>query len=173
METTAYHSWGNLIYHLFETDLLRLIFDCQFQKVVLLVLQQFGDDFVITSGRSTPFNKSGCAIDFIDGVQCKCKCKSWFVFFAFLWTCQETDYFRISCEFVRWQTIAKFQALEIVYRTHVGAVEGVVGEGESVSWGGVQARTHQKYVLAQWFFDITEFFPDKTVVYDYKTCVSR
>ena len=47
--------------------------------------------------------------------------------------------FTLSCELIRWPTIAKYQALEIVYRTHDGAVEGVVGEGESVSW--VFART--------------------------------
>ena len=37
-------------------------------------------------------------------------------------------------------TIAKSQALEIVYHTHSGAVEGVVGEGESVSWGGARTK---------------------------------
>ena len=47
--------------------------------------------------------------------------------------------FTLPCELVGWPTIAKYQALEIVYRTHDGAVEGVVGEGESASW--VFART--------------------------------
>ena len=37
-------------------------------------------------------------------------------------------------------TIAKSQALEIVYRSHAGAVERAVGEGESVSWGGAQTK---------------------------------
>ena len=37
-------------------------------------------------------------------------------------------------------TIAKYQALEIVYHTHAGAVEGVVGEGKSVSWGGARTK---------------------------------
>ena len=37
-------------------------------------------------------------------------------------------------------TIAKSQALEIVYRAHAGAIEGVVGEGESVSWGGARIK---------------------------------
>ena len=37
-------------------------------------------------------------------------------------------------------TIAKSQALEIVYCAHAGAVEGVVGEGESVSWGGARTK---------------------------------
>ena len=37
-------------------------------------------------------------------------------------------------------TIAKYQALEIVYSTHARAVEGAVGEGESVSWGGAQTK---------------------------------
>ena len=36
-------------------------------------------------------------------------------------------------------TIAKSQALEIVYRAHVGAVEGV-GEAKSVSWGGARTK---------------------------------
>ena len=33
-------------------------------------------------------------------------------------------------------TIAKSQVLEIVYCAHAAAVEGSVGEGKSVSWGG-------------------------------------
>ena len=37
-------------------------------------------------------------------------------------------------------TIAKSQALEIVYRAHAGAVEGAVGEGRSVSWGGARTK---------------------------------
>ena len=43
--------------------------------------------------------------------------------------------FTLSCEIVGWPTIAKSQALEIVYRAHVVAIGGVVGEGKSVSWG--------------------------------------
>ena len=38
-------------------------------------------------------------------------------------------------------TIAKFQALEIVYRAHAGAVEGEVGEGKSVIWGGARTKS--------------------------------
>ena len=74
------------------------------------------------------------------GAQCKYKRKCWFVFYAFLWTFQETDYFRLSCELVVWLTISKYQALEIFYHAHVRAVEGVVGEGESVSWGGARTK---------------------------------
>ena len=36
--------------------------------------------------------------------------------------------FTLSCEIFGWPTIAKSQALEIVYRAHDGAVEGVVSE---------------------------------------------
>ena len=43
------------------------IFDRQFRKVVLLVLQQCGDDCVVIGGRWTHFNISGCAIDLVDG----------------------------------------------------------------------------------------------------------
>ena len=43
--------------------------------------------------------------------------------------------FMLSCELVGGPTIAKYQALEIVYRAHAGAVEGMVGEGESVICG--------------------------------------
>ena len=52
---------------------------------------------------------SGCAIDLVDGAQCKCKRKHWFLFYSFLWTCRET---------------ANSKALEIVYRTHYGALKG-------------------------------------------------
>ena len=47
--------------------------------------------------------------------------------------------FTLSCELVGWLTIAKSQALKIIYLAHAGAVEVVVGEGKIVSWGG--ART--------------------------------
>ena len=41
----------------------------------------------------------------------------------------------------QWQlTIAKSQALDIVHRAHAGAIEGVVGEGESVSRGGARTK---------------------------------
>ena len=54
-------------------------------------------------------------------------------------------YCTLSCELVRRLTIlgfpvnlstiiSKSQALEIVYRGHAKAIEGAVGEGESVSW---------------------------------------
>ena len=59
--------------------------------------------------------------------------------------------FRLSCEPVRRltilgfpmdlsSTIAKSQALEIVYRAHAGVVEGAVGEGKSVSWEGARTK---------------------------------
>ena len=37
-------------------------------------------------------------------------------------------------------TISKYQALETVYHTYAGSVEGVVGEGKIVSWGGAQTK---------------------------------
>ena len=64
------------------------IFDCQFRKVVLLLLQKCGKDCVVFSGSSTTFGISGCAIDLVDCAQYKCKLKPWFVFYAFLWTCR-------------------------------------------------------------------------------------
>ena len=51
----TYHSWGELIYHFFGTDLLQSIFDRQFQKVVLLVLKKCGEDCVVIGGSSKPF----------------------------------------------------------------------------------------------------------------------
>ena len=59
------------------------IFNRQFRKKFLLVLQQCGKDCVVFSGRSKPFEISGCDIDLVDGAQYKCKCKPWFVFYAF------------------------------------------------------------------------------------------
>ena len=48
--------------------------------------------------------------------------------------------FTLFCELVGWPTISKSQALEIVYRAHARAVEGVVFEGKSVSWGGAWTK---------------------------------
>ena len=137
---TACHYWWELIYHLFGTDLLRSIFGRQFQKVVLLILQQCGKYFFVIGGRSTHFKISGCDNEIMDGAQFKIKRKFWLVFYSFLLTCSETDYFRLSCEIFGWLTISKYQALKIFYCVHVGAIEGVLGEGESVSWGGAQTK---------------------------------
>ena len=95
MKIAAYHSWGELIYHLFGADLLWYIFDRHFQKFVL-------EDCVVIGGRSTPFDILGCAIGLVDGTQCKCKHKRWFVFYTFMWTSRETDYLGLSCELVGW-----------------------------------------------------------------------
>ena len=138
MAIAAYHSWGEFIYHLFGTYLLRSVFDRQFRKFVLLVLQQRNNDCGVISGRWTPFYILVCAIDLVDGVQCKFKRERWFVFYASLWTCWKTYYFRLSCELVGWLTISKSQALEIVYPTHYGSI--VVGKGKSVSWGGARTK---------------------------------
>ena len=43
----------------------------QLRKNFLLVLKQYVDYCVVISGRWTPFNISGCAIDLVDGSQCR------------------------------------------------------------------------------------------------------
>ena len=48
--------------------------------------------------------------------------------------------FTLSCELVRWPNIAKSQALEIFYCAHARAIEGVLGEGKSFSWGSAQTK---------------------------------
>ena len=50
-------------------------------------------------------------------------------------------------------TIAKSRALEIVYRAHAVAVEGVVGEGESVSSGGTRTKgeVHKRNLTKKMF----------------------
>ena len=50
------------------------IFGRQFRKLFLVVLQQYGEDCVIIGGRVTPFEILSCAIDLVDGAQCKCEC---------------------------------------------------------------------------------------------------
>ena len=65
-------------------------------------------------------------------------------------------YFTFSCELVGWLTITKSQALEKIYRTYVGAIEGVVGEKECVSWGGAQTKgeVHTWKLTNKMFFHI-------------------
>ena len=50
-------------------------------------------------------------------------------------------------------TISKYQALEIVYLAHARAVEEVVGEGKSVSWGDTQTKgaVHRNELTKQMF----------------------
>ena len=89
--------------------------------------------------------------------------------------------FTLSCELVWWPPIAKSQALEIVYRAHARAVEGMVGEGESVSLGGARfkGKGRECELTKKMFFHsdllklclkkkrkINELFPDTTVFYD-------
>ena len=110
------------------------------------------------------------------------------LFYAFLWTFRGTDYFRLSCELVGGLTIAKYQELEIFYHAHGAAVEGVVGERKSFSWGVARTKGEgQKWKITKNMFlhsdlmnlclkekhIINEFFPDTTVFYDYKTSVAR
>ena len=89
------------------------------------------------------------------------------------------------------------KALEIVYRKNGTAVEGlddknghrqkVVGEGESVSWGGARKKgkgregnlTKKIFLHSDMLklclkkkHNISVFFPDTTVFYDYKTRVT-
>ena len=55
-------------------------------------------------------------------------------------------------------TIAKYQALEIVYSAHDGAVEGAVGEGESVSRGSAQTKGEvHKHKLSNKMFLHSDF----------------
>ena len=132
----------------------------QFQKVILLVLQQCGDDCVVIGVRWTPFDISGCAIDLVDGAQCKCKRKQWFLFYAFLGNCRVTDY----CQF---SSVGNCLPHTCRGRWRGGRwrVKCQLVRCTNQSWGA-QARTHQQDVLAQWFVDITAFFPDTTVLYD-------
>ena len=90
------------------------------------------------------------------------------------------------------------KALEIVQRANGDAVEGladrnghrqkVVGKGESVSWGGARTKGKgRECKLTKNIFlhsdllklrlkkkhNITEFFPDTTIFYDYKTRVAN
>ena len=109
-----------------QKDILARLF---FDITELFPVQQYDKVYVVIGSRSTPFEILGCDMDLVDGAQCKCKRKHWYVVCAFLRTCPETYYFRLSCELVEWLTIAKYQALEIFYRAHAGAVERMVGEG--------------------------------------------
>ena len=90
------------------------------------------------------------------------------------------------------------KALEIVYSANGADVEGladrnrhirkVVGEGKSFSWGGAQTKGKERECeLTKNMFlrsdllklclkkkhNISEFFPDTTVFYDYKNCVAN
>ena len=92
--------------------------------------------------------------DIVDGLQRKCKRKRLFLFYPFLWTCRETS---------------KSKALEIVYRAYVGRLGGgrwnekcQLGRCTNQRWDA-QAQNH---VIALWFVDISEFFPDTSVFYD-------
>ena len=73
----------------------------------------------------------------------------------------------LSCELVgRLQNLKrwKFSTAHMPGRWRGGrwSEKSQLGRCTNQRWGA-QVRTHQKYVLAQWFFDITDFFPDTTV----------
>ena len=136
------------------------IFIRQFRKVVILVLQKCGDYFIVIDGRWTPFEISGCAIDLVDVAQCRSKCKQLFMFYTFLWTCWVTEYSQIS-------RVGNFlpRTCRGRWRRGMWRKKCHLGRCMNQSWGA-QARILQQDVLAQWFIDITEFFPDTIVFYD-------
>ena len=131
MEITAYHSWRGLIYHLFRTDLLRSIFDLflsiSFDK---LFSWCFNNKAIIAS-----LSVAGEHIYRYIAVPLT----SYMVFNVNV-NVNVDLCFTISCELVGWPTIAQSQALEIVYHTYTGAVEGVVIEEESASCRGAQTK---------------------------------
>ena len=100
MSIADYHSWGELIYHLFLTYVLRSIFNLFLTVSFEKLSSSCYNNCVVFSGRSSPFKISGFAIDLVDSAQYKCKRKRkpWFVFYSFMWTCWETEYFRLSYE---------------------------------------------------------------------------
>ena len=51
-------------------------------------------------------------------------------------------------------TISKSQALEVFYRAHAGAVEGLVGEEKIVCWVGAQTKgeVHKRRLTKNMFF---------------------
>ena len=85
--------------------------------------------------------------------------------------------FRLSCELVGWLTIAKSQALEIVYRAYVAAVEGVACEGESVSWGGARTKGEgREYELTKRMLlhsDLLKLCLKKKNFYDWKNRIVK
>ena len=89
------------------------------------------------------------------------------LFQDFLWTFQVTDYCKIS------------GLGNCLPRTCRGRWKGGRWRGKCQlercmdQRCGAKARTHQKDILAHWFVDITEFFPDTTMFYDNKTCTVR
>ena len=135
------------------------IFVRQFRIIVLLVMQQCINDCVVIGGRWTPFKISGCFIALVDGVQCKCKRKQWFVFYDFLWNCQVTNYWQIS-------SVGSCLSCTCRGRWRGGRWWGKcqLGRCTNQRWS-TQAQTFQQDVLAHWFVDITDFFPDITVFY--------
>ena len=83
--------------------------------------------------------------DIVYGSQCKWKRKSWFLFYSFLWT------FGRLPNIKRW----KFSTAHMPGRWRGGrwSIKCQLGRCTNQRWGA-QARTH---VIAQWFFDISEF----------------
>ena len=91
--------------------------------------------------------------------------------------------FTLSCELVGWPTILGFpvnlsgdRLLPNIKRWNFSTAhmpgrwwggrwreKCQLGRYTNQRWG-TQAQTHHQYVLAQWFFDITELFPETTVL---------
>ena len=171
MEIDAYHSWRELIYHLFRTDLLQSIFDLfssvSFENllswccnnVAMIVSSSVSGEHLLIY-QAVPLTSY-----MVNNVNVNIK----------HYLC-----FTISCELVRWPTIAKSQPLQnCLPHTCRGRWRGgrwrekcQLGSYTNKRWCE-QAQTNQRDVLAQLFVDITEFFPDTTVFYNYKTCVAR
>ena len=161
MAIAAYNSWGELIYHLSETYLFRSIF-------VLFLAVSFENVSSWCCNNATRIEWLSVAGQHLS-IYWAVPLTSWMVRNANVIVNVDLC-FTLSCELVgrmpnikRW----KLSTTHIPWIWRGGRWSGKchLGRFTNQRWGA-QAQHHQKYVLAQWFFDIADFFPDTTVFYD-------
>ena len=142
MAIDAYNSCGDLIYHLFGTDLLRFIFDLiltvSFEKLSSLCCNN--TESIVSSSLAGQHLSRYPAVTLtsymVRNINVNVNVDFFFTLFCELVGRLTILGFPVNLS----ATIAKSQALEIVYRTHAGAIEGVVGEVKSFSWGGARTK---------------------------------
>ena len=127
MAITAYHSWREMIYHLFWTDLLGSIFDL-FPSVRSETLSSWCCNNVAMISSLSVAAEHLSRYRYVP-------LTSYMVRNVNVNVSNDLCFMR-SCEISGWLTISKYQLLEIVYHAHDRAVEGVVGKGKIVIWEG-------------------------------------
>ena len=161
MAIAAYNSWGELIYHLSKTDMLRSIF-VLFLAIISKTLSSLCynnaariESLLVAGQHLLIYRAVPLTLYMVRNINVKVN-----VDLCFMLSCEHSG--RLP-NLKRW----KLSTAHMPRRWRGGRQSEKYQLRRCINQRrGAQAQTHQNDVLAQWFVDITDFFPDTTIFYD-------